>query len=264
VLRLFGRPTIVPRISIVPSDTAATIALTLAYIALFCAAILLARTRMRRRIVVAVLLATSTLHVFVAAIMGGASERIHGAFVNPNHLAGYLQIGLAFAFGVIWTEVLTGSDRIDAIRDSAERLEKRALPFVWRILLWGILATGMVLSRSRGGMLAAAIATIVALILGTLGSRISLRRPKVAAPAIGAIVLGLVFVFFTAGATPLMPATSEPTCASRSGAHRSTPGDSFRISARDSALFAKRSAGYSRQRSWASRKRRTTTSFNCS
>ena len=204
VLRLFGQTTVRPRISIAAADTAGTIVLTLAYVALFSAAIILARSRLRRRILLAVLLAASILHVLIAAILGSGGERLHGAFVNPNHFAGYLQIALAFAFGVIWTEVLTGRDRAVGLRDHAERLEKRAVPFVWRILAWGVLATGMALTRSRGGMLAAAIATSVVLLVGILGPRISVRRPRVAASAVGAVVIGLLFVFFVAGEAPLL------------------------------------------------------------
>src|SRR5207249_1865456 len=144
----------------------------------------------------------ATLHVLIAAIIRGGTDRLHGAFVNPNHLAGYLQIALAFAFGVIWAEVLTGADRTEGLRDRAERLEKRAVPFIWRILLWGVLATGIALTRSRGGILAAATATCVVLVFGTLGTRISIRRPRVAASAVGAVVIGLLFAFFTAGEAP--------------------------------------------------------------
>jgi O-antigen ligase len=204
VLRLFGQTTVRPRITIAAADTAGSIVLILAYVALFSAAIILARTRLRRRILVAVLLFAATLHVAIAAIVGNRADRLHGAFVNPNHLAGYLQIALAFAFGVIWTEVLTGADRAEGLSDRAERLEKRALPFVWRILLWGVLATGMALTRSRGGMLAAAIATSVMLLIGILGPRISVRRPRVAAWAAGAVVLGVVFTFFIVGEAPLL------------------------------------------------------------
>jgi O-antigen ligase len=204
VLRLFGHTTVRPRISIAAADTEGTIVLILAYVALFSAAIILARTRLRRRILAAVLLFAATLHVAIAAIVGNRADRLHGAFVNPNHLAGYLQIALAFAFGVIWTEVLTGADRAEGLRDRAERLEKRAVPFVWRILLWGVLATGMALTRSRGGMLASAIATSVVLLIGILGPRISVRRPRAAASAVGAVVIGVLFALLIAGEAPML------------------------------------------------------------
>src|SRR5260370_14897204 len=84
VLRLFGRPSIGGRISIAATDTEGTIVLTLAYAALFSAAILLARTRLRRRILVAVLLVASTLHVFVAAMPGSRLGSLHSAFLNPH------------------------------------------------------------------------------------------------------------------------------------------------------------------------------------
>jgi len=30
---------------------------------------------------------------------------MHGTFINPNHFAGYLEIGLAFSFVLLWTEI---------------------------------------------------------------------------------------------------------------------------------------------------------------
>lgn len=200
VLQLFGHSAAPPRISLAPLETKATILLTLAYAALFTAGALLIDSRTRLRWLLGVLFATSATHVLVAATMTGAVERLHGAFINPNHLAGYLEIALAFAFGVIWAEVLTGRDRVEKVRDRGERLEKRTLPFVWRILLWGVIAAGIALTRSRGGVIAAILTTIILIAIG-LTRR---RSERAAIITVIAIALGIAFVIFTTGETALL------------------------------------------------------------
>ena len=199
VLRLFNRANVAPRISIAPNETKDTILLTLSYAALFTAGAILLNTRNRRRWIVLALFATASIHVLVSTTMVGASERLHGAFVNPNHFAGYLEIALAFAFGLIWAEVLTGRDRASGIRDRGERLEKRLLPFVWRVLLWGVIAAGIALTRSRGAVLAAMLTTVVLLAMA-----LTRRRGERAAIIAVAIALGIGFVAFTTGEASLL------------------------------------------------------------
>ena len=199
VLQMFGRPVITPRISLAPTETKATILLTLAYAALFTSAAMLVNTRVRRRWLLGALFFTTTAHVLVAASMT-ATERMHGAFINPNHFAGYLEIALAFAFGVIWTEVLTGRDRVARVADRAERLEKRTLPFVWRILLWGVIAAGIALTRSRGGVIAAIVTTFVLLAMAVTRR----RSERAAIITVVAVALGIAFVIFTTGEASLL------------------------------------------------------------
>src|SRR5471030_3068404 len=168
ILALFGRSGTKPVISIAPEETRATILLTLAFAALLASSAILLTTRSRPRLLTAVLFATAIGQILYAAIMNSDIDRIHGAFVNPNHFAGYLEIALAFAFGTIWAEVLMGRDRITGIRDHGERLEKRAVPLLLRVVLWGVIATGIALTRSRGGMLTSAVVTLVLLVMATL------------------------------------------------------------------------------------------------
>src|SRR5258707_156301 len=66
-LKAFGHSTPVARISIAPTETWDTILLTLAYAALFVSAVLLLRSRTRRRIFIAVLLGSAVLHILIAA-----------------------------------------------------------------------------------------------------------------------------------------------------------------------------------------------------
>ena len=136
--------------------------------------------------------------------MNSDVDRIHGAFVNPNHFAGYLEIALAFAFGTIWAEILMGRERVEGIRDHGERLEKLAVPLLLRILLWGVIATGIMLTRSRGGILAAAVVTLVLLVTATLQRSRGARRKRAAIGAAVAVTLGLTFVVVTTGSAPLL------------------------------------------------------------
>ncbi|HEX7422081.1 MAG TPA: O-antigen ligase family protein [Thermoanaerobaculia bacterium] len=201
ILGLFGRRAITPRISIAPSDTVVTILLTLAYVVLFAAAVILLSTRLRRRLAIGALLASSTVHVLVSTATTSPSVRVHGTFINPNHFAGYLQIGLAFSFGLLLRELLHSRERGDGIRDLADRVEKRAIPLVGPVLLWVVIAAGIALTRSRGGILAALITTITMLALATVGRR---RQTRLAFAIVPAVLAALVLVAFTTGEAPLL------------------------------------------------------------
>lgn len=208
ILKLFGRAPLQPRISIAPWETASTALLTLAYAALFTSAAILCTTRLRRRIFLGALFATSVIHVVYAAVAppgrheGELVSRVHGAFVNPNHFAGYLEIALAFAFATIWLETISGRDRTQGIREAGERLEKRLVPMVLRILLWGVIAAGIALSRSRGGILAALLTTIAMIVLASIRRRS--QRFTFAIAVTLAVAAGLVFVAVTTGNAPLL------------------------------------------------------------
>ena len=200
VLRLFGHHPVASRISIAPSETRATILLTCAYLALFVASILVCNTRRRRRWLLTVLLVGSSAHAIIATFQVGTIDRVHGAFINANHLAGYLEISLSFAFGLIWAEVLLGSDRVRRISDAGARMENRALSFMWRILLWAIVAAGIALTRSRGGVLAAVLTTLM-----LLATALSRRKGEGAAVlTITAITLGVALVAFTTGEAAIL------------------------------------------------------------
>jgi O-antigen ligase len=186
-----------PRISIAPTETESTLLLALAYLALFVSAALLLQSRAKRRIFAGVVLAAAVAEIVVGILTTDiAAERLHGAFVNPDHFAGYLEIALALAFGAIWAEVLTGADRGRGLTDRATRFERRLIPFGSYILLWGFLAGGIVLTRSRGGILAAALSTVALLALGLWHRR--RRRLPVAVLSGLAILLGVSLI---AGAT---------------------------------------------------------------
>ena len=203
ILELFNRRAIVPKISIAPSDTQATILLTLAYGVLFASATILGSTRLRRRILVGALILSAVVHVLYSTTTTLAMERLHGTFINPNHFAGYLQIALAFAFGIAWREMLYTSDRATGIRDLGERWEKRAIQMIGPALLWGVIAAGLALTRSRGGILAAMLATIILIALALLyRGKTSMRRSAI--PIVLVVIAGVLFVATTTGDAPLL------------------------------------------------------------
>jgi O-antigen ligase len=202
ILTQFDRPAIAPRVSVAPFSTASVALLTLAYTAAFGAATIVAGSRLRRRILVATLLGTSALHVLVATVTTGAAERVHGSFINPNNFAGYLQIPAAFAFGVLWLEILKNRERGAGWTDIGVRFQKRAVPIALRILLWGIIVAGIGASRSRGGILAAALTVFTLLALVSFQRTMRVRRALM--PATLAVIAGLIFVGVSLGKTPLL------------------------------------------------------------
>ena len=200
ILRLFGKAPATPRISIAPTDTVNTILLALAYCALLMASMILVTTRFRRRVLLAALLGSMVVHLIVAAI-NNPGDRLHGTFINPDHMSGYLEIGLAFAFGVVWTEVLTSSERVKRIHDRGERFERRFIPLAWRILIWSVIAAGIVLTRSRGGLLAAGSTTAILLLMALFRLRAGSMERQQRLRALGAVAfsLGILLVIFTTG-----------------------------------------------------------------
>jgi O-antigen ligase/polysaccharide polymerase Wzy-like membrane protein len=204
LLRMSGQPPVAARISIAPTDTESTTLLTFAYAALFASAARLATTRRRRRVVAAALLAAAAGQVVISAAISGSEERMHGAFVNANHFAGYLQISLAFAFGILTAEIMAGPERSIQIRDRGERFERRAFAFAWRLLLWGVIAAGVALTRSRGGVLAAAFATLFMAAASLLRRPMSGRGRRIGGAIAAAALLGILFVLYTTGEAAIL------------------------------------------------------------
>lgn len=204
ILRIFGRRQVAPKISIAPWDTQMTALLTLAYAVLFACAAILANTRWRRRMIVGALMASVAVHVFYSTVTTGAEERLHGTFVNPNHFAGYIEIGLAFAFGVVLREILYSRERATGSRDIGESIEKRALPLIAPIVLFGVMAAGIGLTRSRGGILAAALTTLILIFVAPLHGTHSRRRRLIRIALLLAFILGLGFVAIATGTSPIL------------------------------------------------------------
>lgn len=202
VLRLFGAPPARPRISIAPVDTMRATLLIAAYLALFIAATRLVRTPSRRRVLAAALLTSCVVHIVWAAMTASGQPRMHGLFVNPNHFAGYLQIGLSLAFAAIWTEIVTGKGRTFGERTRAGRFERRLLPLAWRLVVWATIAIGIVLTQSRMGI-AAAAATILLVLLSLLRERRG-GSFRYARAGLAAIAAALILVVVTTREIPML------------------------------------------------------------
>lgn len=201
ILVLFGREAPAsPRISIAPVATLQVSFLAFGYAALFLSATVLLRNRYRRRLFAAVILASALGQMVFGFYREGGHGRLHGTFVNPNHLGGYLGILLALAFGVLWAEVLTGQDRTSA-EGRGEKIEKRFLPLTIRVLVWGVLAVGISLTGSRGAILAAGVTTVALFALAMIHRRAKSRKWAGRGLAI-AVGTGILFVALIAGARP--------------------------------------------------------------
>lgn len=177
VLAAHGRAPEPVRLSVAPAETRATALLGLSYVALFFAAAKLLGSRHRRRVFVTVLLASAFGVIAYAVTQGGDLERLHHPFVNPNHLAGYLQVALAVAFGLQWSELRRADKGGEGWVARLEGITRSILPIGATVLLWGAVAAGLALTRSRGGILGASAATVVLMALA-LAHR---RQSRVAA-----------------------------------------------------------------------------------
>ncbi|HUM01885.1 MAG TPA: O-antigen ligase family protein [Thermoanaerobaculia bacterium] len=194
ILGLFGRPArFAPCVSIAPTETASTVLLVLAYLAAFLAAFRLLEGRARRRVFFAAVFLAALAQIALAVATEPAGDRKHGSFVNPDHLAGYLEIALVLAFAVVWLAISYGRDATRHLADRAERVERRLLPVSLAILLWGTVAAGVGLTKSRGGILASLLTALLLLALLARRSRPGRRRRAATLGAL-ALLAGLVFV----------------------------------------------------------------------
>jgi O-antigen ligase len=202
VLGLFGREEAARRISIAPTETLQATLFVLACGALFHAASTVSSRGVRRGLGW-LLVASSAAQIAWAASTQRDTERIHGTFVNPNHFAGYLQIALAVAFAFMVESILTGRDRERAADDPLDRMQKRWTPVAWRALAWGTIVIGILVTRSRGGIAAAALATLLLLVVA-LSMRHVRHHRAFAAAGSGAIAAGAALAFATTGRWPLL------------------------------------------------------------
>lgn len=190
---LFHLPPVTPRISIAPIETESAILLVLAYGAIFVATVRLVRTRNQRRAIVMALIATSIVHVLWAStrLWSNApfrasepyADRLHGAFVNANHFAAYLEIALTASFAVLWSEVLRERPhRLDS--DRASRFERKVTAIAWPALVFSILFAGIALTKSRMGITAAVVVSLALFVSALLHRRVRHRRRQLTVAAV--------------------------------------------------------------------------------
>jgi hypothetical protein len=181
VLGLFRVPALLPRISIVPSETVGAVGSVLACFALFLASANLVAGRDRLATFATVVVLAVAVRI-VLALMAPASLDSHATGAHG-------EIALALCFGAVWTEVLTGGRRVRHDADRAERFEGRVLPLAARLALWTGIALGIVWTGSRAAALAAVVTTVVLALAGTRHRRARSRRRVASAFAIAAALV---------------------------------------------------------------------------
>jgi hypothetical protein len=208
LLSLFGRSAdLLPRVSIAPGGTVRALLDLSAACALFLAAAGLLRSRSRRRLFFGVLLA--------AGIAGALAVGIGRPFENPAEpvarpLTAWFGILLCGAFGVLWAEVLTNSDRAQDSEDRSERFERRFGPIAGRALVWLAIATGLALCRSWAAVVTAAVTTLLMISLALRrrsGDRVR-RLGAAAAIAVGGLLIAGRLAAQTAPPAPGLSQTS--------------------------------------------------------
>jgi O-antigen ligase len=163
--------------------------------AVFLAAAVAGRRREQRRVLAGAVLAGALFQVFFGARdwfarantlwgveLSATAIRLRGTFVNPNHLAVYLEMALPVAFA--W-----GSWAVRRAREEP-RAERRVLLVAPPVMLWLTLFAGLSFTGSRGGLLAAVAAVTVQ---GVLAARVRKRWWLAPLGAVAALV-GLVVV----------------------------------------------------------------------
>ncbi len=193
-----------PRISIAPSETRTVALLFASSAAAFFSSATLLSSRRRRRALAAILLSSMAAQIAWAASHHLASERLSGPFWNPDHFAGYLGIGLSIAFGAVVTAWTLRAPQRGPIH--VDRLERRLIRGAAGILVWAFVASALALTQSRGGMLAAALTTLLlaGIALGARAQREDDERSLRRATLVSALFLGLLLVAATLGTRPLL------------------------------------------------------------
>lgn len=179
-------------LSLAPDASRRNAAWWAAVAAAFSAAAVAGRLRGHRRALAVALLAAAVFEVLYGTrrwssgagqIWGvtvpGGGARLRGTFVNPDHLALFLELALAVAAAWIWWAAHRGR--------RAGSLESRILLLVPPVLAWLALFAAIAFTGSRGGLLAAVLATVAQGVVAALPR----RRWGLAPAGVGLAVLGI-------------------------------------------------------------------------
>ncbi len=110
------------------------------------------------------------------------ATRMRGTFVNPNHLATYLEIALAAAFALAWWALRRARYEV--------RIESKVLLAGPPLLLWAALFACLAFTGSRAGMAAAVLGTMAQ--AGILAASRRSLRPALLGLGLGAAGLALL------------------------------------------------------------------------
>ncbi len=194
VLVLFDRAALAPRISIVPWETIQQVLVIGAWLALFIAAIVVGNERPRApRWIVMALALTGVVHSLHATILirfpnqadvfGG---RAHGTFINPNHLAAYLNVCLAAAFALLLVETLYA---LTGHRPHRLTQAQRVITFFLTGTVVLIIGAGILLSQSRGGIASGALMLVFMTTAAMAHPRVRTKRRTIVAGLLLAMTL---------------------------------------------------------------------------
>jgi O-antigen ligase len=154
-----GAPALAP-ISLDVHASLATWLLSLTYALLFCLVLLLVRSRRRLRRLAYVLLLSALFQAVLASVLALThldlwfiehSSVAHGTFANRNHLAGFLNMGLALGFGLLVADLAEPSGR-QTWRQRLREWGRTLLGPKARVRIYlAILVITLVMTRSRMG-----------------------------------------------------------------------------------------------------------------
>ncbi len=180
-------------LSLAPDVSAATALTWAAVAAVLVASTVAARRHSRRRWLAAAIVGAAVFQLAYGSgrWMSGSAEiwgtavpgdpsRLRGTFVNPDHLAAYLEIALAITFAWGWWGFRRASRPLTAI-------ERRVLLTVPPVVVWLALFLGLAFTGSRGGLAAAVVAVVAQ---GLLLARAARRRGP-AAVGVLAVLAGV-------------------------------------------------------------------------
>ena len=183
------------RLTLAPAATRSAALGWAAAAAAFLAAAVAGRRRERRRWLAGAVLAGGVFQVFFGARdwfarsstlwgveLHATAVRLRGTFVNPNHLALYLEMALPVAFAWGWWALRRAAD--------LPQVERRLLLVAPPVMLWLTLFAGLSFTGSRAGLLAAVAAVTLQ---GVLVARAG-RRWWVAPLGAAAALAGLAVV----------------------------------------------------------------------
>ncbi len=115
----------------------------------------------------------------------------HGTFVNKNHFAGYMEMVIALAFGVLFTRLEPGSS--SRLKFGANPLREQYPKVFFLLVIVFMLICALLLSGSRGGLISFSIAIIFFALL--VNSRRLLKKW---------IIIFLIFIPVAIGVTVIM------------------------------------------------------------